>query len=532
MYRIRNFKVDINDDSDILKLISKRVNIAISDIIFYKVVKKAIDFSDRENLSFLYTINFELKNEKRYYHLEKKQIINKIKIKKREKINLVNQDLSFKPIVVGMGPAGLFAAYTLAKYGIPPLIFEMGKKVEDRIIDVKKYWKSGILNENSNVQFGEGGAGTFSDGKLTTRLNEPRLDEILDLMVKLGAPNTILDGGKAHVGTDKLYIMLINFRNLLIKMGCEIFFQSEVKEFIQNDKILRGVIVNGEKIECQNLILATGNGSYNTYNTLLKNGVKITPKSFGIGIRIEHRRKFIDNIKFGKLMNHPKLGAADYSLFYNIPRTNRSVYSFCMCPGGIVVASASENGRIITNGMSYFKRDGINSNSALLVNVTPLDYMIDDNPLSGFLFQKKWEEIAFKLGGKDGKAPAQSVVNFLKDRDGGDISIASYKPGVVENNLRKALPEFVTNGLITALPKFDEIMNGFIKNGILTGVETRSSSPIKINRGEDFQSVSMKGLYPCGEGSGYAGGIICSAIDGIKAAEAMVKKYNKKREEI
>ncbi len=527
MFRLRNLKINIDEEKELNEFIADYLDIELEDILYSRVVRSALDFKSADELNFIYTIQLDLqKNTRNLSQLIKSQKINEMKLRIRPEIKTLKKQLKTRPVVVGMGPAGLFAAYILAKHGAPPILIERGKKVEERKKDVHNYWKTGEINSESNVQFGEGGAGTFSDGKLTTRLRESRLDEVLDLFIECGAPKAIKDGLRAHVGTDYLYKILINLRKMLCDMGVEIRFSSKLEDVIIEKDEISKIIVNDEKINCENLIIAIGNGARDSFSMLHKRGIKLEPKNFGMGVRIEHPRELINKLQYGKFYNHPKLGTADYSFFHNDKVSGRSIYSFCMCPGGFVVASASSEHEIVTNGMSNFNRMAENSNSAILVSVTPEDFN-DETPLGGILLQKKWEEIAFKTGGSCGLAPAQNMIDFLENTCGRKVKFASYKPGILESDLTTSLPEFVAESLKTAFKEFDVRRKGFIsEEAVLTAIETRSSSPVRIVRGEDHQSVTVKGIYPCGEGSGYSGGIMCSAIDGIKTAEKLLEKLH------
>ena len=430
-----------------------------------------------------------------------------------------------RPVIIGCGPAGLFAALTLAMRGIPPLVLERGKSVPQRILDVRTFWERGILNSESNVHFGEGGAGTFSDGKLTSRVKNPYTALVKKHLVDAGAPHEILSDTKPHIGTDRLRELVINLRTKLMEMGCEVRFESKVTDFIIHQEKVVGVILNGrEEIRTDHLILAVGQSAEDTYGKLYERGVRLEPKPFAIGLRVEHPQELINSIQYGKWHGHPDLPPADYFLTAKLKNMNRSVYTFCMCPGGSVVGCSSEEGGVITNGMSHYRREGPYANSAVVVTVHVEDFKTDSlHPLRGLDFRRYWEKKAFVLGGENYFAPAQRLIDFLRDRAGTLPILSNFSPGVTSVSLREALPGFAFEALRQGIVEFDRKMRGFItEDAILIGVETRTSSPVRIVRGPDGQSVNTAGLYPCGEGAGYSGGIISSALDGIRIAEKVV----------
>ncbi len=429
----------------------------------------------------------------------------------------------YRPIVVGCGPAGLFAALTLAKAGLSPLVLERGESVGQRRQSVDRFRRTGILNTQSNVQFGEGGAGTFSDGKLNTGIKDPRVRYVLEELVSVGAPQEILWQAKPHVGTDRLCDAVVGLRKKIERLGGEIRFNATVTDITVRGNTLSSVIVNGkEEIPCTQLILAVGHSARDTMQMLYARGLLMERKPFAVGVRIEHPRKMIDTAQYGKAAMHPALGAADYKLACRTP-DNRGVYTFCMCPGGVVIAAASEEGGVAVNGMSNFARDAENSNSALLVEVTPRD-IEGESPLSGVFWQRKLEQTAFKAGGGGYKAPIQTVGDFLAHRTGtvlGEVR-PSYLPGTTFADLHNCLPPFVARSIAYALPQFSKQLRGFDRpDALLTSVESRSSSPVRILRDEHCQS-SVTGIYPCGEGAGYAGGITSAAVDGIRLAQALI----------
>jgi uncharacterized FAD-dependent dehydrogenase len=428
-----------------------------------------------------------------------------------------------RPVVVGCGPAGLFSALTLARKGIPVLLLERGKTVLDRLPDVRSFWEKGILNPESHVHFGEGGAGTFSDGKLTSRIKNPYTGWVKRIMVEMGAPADILVDARPHIGTDRLQEVVVNLRNRLIEMGCEVRFGAQATDFITHRGRIVGIVVNGsEEIRTCNLLLATGQSADDTYGRLSERGVALMPKPFAMGLRVEHPQETINGIQYGRWAGHPDLPPADYFLTANIKAMDRSVYSFCMCPGGLVIGCSAREGSVITNGMSRFCRDSPYANSAVVVNIRVED-LGGEGPLAGLTFRRHWEEQAFLAGGGNYSAPVQRLTDFLAGKKGSPIEGCSFRPGFRDADLRDVLPPFVVATLKRGFAEFERKMPGFITGeATLIGVETRTSSPVRIVRGEDGQSVTAAGLFPCGEGAGYAGGIISSALDGIRAAERLV----------
>jgi uncharacterized FAD-dependent dehydrogenase len=429
-------------------------------------------------------------------------------------------------VIIGFGPSGIFAALILAQSGFKPIILERGKAVRERTKDTWALWRKSVLDPESNVQFGEGGAGTFSDGKLYSQIKDPKHygRKVLNEFVKAGAPEEILYVSHPHIGTFRLVGMVEEMRKNIIELGGEIRFQSRVDDIeIENGQVQGVVLQNGERIATNHLVLAVGHSARDTFEMIHKRGIYIEAKPFSIGFRIEHPQSLIDHARFGPNAQHPVLGAADYKLVHHA-KNGRSVYSFCMCPGGTVVAAASEEGRVVTNGMSQYSRNERNANAGIVVGIDPeKDYPGDQ--LAGMEFQRKWEARAFELGGRNYKAPGQLIGDFINGKPSTEFGAVqpSYTPGVHLTDLSTALPEYAITAIREALPAFAKQIKGFdLPDGVLTGVETRTSSPIRIKRDDDtLQSINTQGLYPTGEGAGYAGGILSAAVDGIRIAEAV-----------
>ncbi|WP_027340317.1 NAD(P)/FAD-dependent oxidoreductase [Halonatronum saccharophilum] len=527
MLRVSNIRISINDNEDKLEdEIVKTLKINKDDLISYKIFRESIDARSRHNIYFIYTIDVKVKDEEDVLK-ESKGNVSKSSNLSYHPVQKGEEFLDNPPIVVGAGPAGLYAALILAQRGYNPILLERGKKVVERDEDVKKFWEEGELNPESNVQFGEGGAGTFSDGKLTTRIKDLRSRKVIDELIEGGAPEEIYYKKKAHVGTDILREVVQNIRKKIISLGGKVRFEAKVTDLIVDEGKVKGVEVNSnEMIESKVVLLAIGHSARDTFEKLYNRGIKIKQKSFAMGVRVEHPQSMIDKVQYGKFANHPKLGVADYQIAYQASN-GRGVYTFCMCPGGVVVGAASEEGRLVTNGMSYYSRNEENANSALLVSVGPDDFG-SDHPLAGVEFQRKWETKAFEVGGGGYSAPVQLVKDFLEDRASkslGEVN-PSYKPAVTLTNLKDCLPTYVVEAMKEGIVELDKKLKGFaLEDGVMTGVETRSSSPIRIERGSNLES-NIKGIYPLGEGAGYAGGIISAAVDGIKGAERVIEKFS------
>ncbi|MBQ2937263.1 MAG: hypothetical protein IJE05_00020 [Clostridia bacterium] len=525
MIRISNIKIyeDISDE-EVFNIIIKKYKMQKENVKEWHISKKSIDARKKDDVHYSYCVDIAVKNEE--YFLKYKNI-SKIKKFEINKIEL-NMNKAVKPVIIGAGPSGLFAALTFVQNGYEPIIIEQGQCVEDRKKSVDNFINNGILNTHSNVQFGEGGAGTFSDGKLTTGINSPYCKKVLEEFVKFGAPEQILYLTKPHIGTDNLINIIKNMREYIISKGGKFLFNTKFIDFeINNNNISSITVLNLDKnltetIYTNTLILAIGHSSRDTFQKIHEKGLLLEPKNFSVGVRIEHLQSEINRAQYGTITKL-KLPSADYKLAYH-STSGRSCYTFCMCPGGIVMPSSSEENTIVTNGMSYFARNGKNANSAVLVNVTPSDFE-SNNPLSGINFQKNLEEKAFILGGSNYFAPVQKFGDFdknIKSEFIGSIE-PSYKPGYTLSNLNDIMPEFVSKTLKEGIKYFDTKLHGFANpDSILTGMETRSSSPVKILRDENLIS-NINGIYPCGEGAGYAGGIMSASVDGIKCAMAAIK---------
>lgn len=528
--RINNINVSIDDEIDVLeKKIYKKLKISKEEIKKFNIIKKSVDARKKNDIKFNYCVDVICDKEKKIFSKLHDKDIKLEEIKEIEDIIQGGEKLNYRPVVIGFGPAGIFAALTLARQGYKPIVFERGEDVDNRTLTVEKFWKEGKLNLESNVQFGEGGAGTFSDGKLTTRIKDHRCTFVLDEFIKAGAPAEIRYESKAHVGTDLLKGVVKNIREEIKKLGGDVYFNSKLEKIEYDGGKLKNIVINGKQVPCQALVMAIGHSSRDTYEMLCKEKVSMEAKAFAIGVRIEHPQELINISQYGDNHNHPKLHAADYRLTYQSERLKRGVYSFCMCPGGIVVAAASEEGRLVSNGMSYHARNLKNANSALVVTVSPEDFE-GDSPLRGMEFQRYYESLAFKLGGGNYKAPIQLVGDFMKDRPSTKLGnvIPSYTAGYEFKELKECLPDYVVEAIKEGIENFDKKIKGYANHdAVLTGIETRTSAPVRIHRNATLESVNVEGLYPTGEGAGFAGGIISAAVDGIKVAEHIIEKFSK-----
>ena len=525
MLRIDQLRLHPGQQETLLRArCAKLLRVAPADITACTVLRKAIDA--REDLTLVYTVSVSVKNEA--------QVLRRCRDKR---VSVYKQEVYFlpppvtapavRPIVVGAGPAGLFAALVLARCGARPILLERGRPVEHRQADVERFWSGGPLDPDSNVQFGEGGAGAFSDGKLNTGTKDLRHRFILETLVRCGAPDTILTDAKPHVGTDKLHIALQALRQELEAAGADIRFNARLEHIRIQDGAVSAVTVcqDGQTYDlpARHVLLALGHSARDTFEMLHRVGLYMVPKPFAMGVRIEHRQSAIDAAQYRSLAGHPALPPSTYKLSCHLPN-GRSAFSFCVCPGGQVVAAASEPGRTVTNGMSVYARDGENINGALLVNVTPEDFG-GDSPLAGIAFQRDLEAAAYQAGQGNYLAPAQRVEDFLVKRPstGPGRVIPSYRPGVTWTNLWDCLPDFVAASIAEALPILGRKLKGYDQSdAVLTAVESRSSSPVRLLRNDDYQSP-IQGLYPCGEGGGWAGGILSAAADGMRCGEEICK---------
>ncbi len=508
------------------RAIVKRLHLGKADIIKYQIIRHSIDARRRSRIVFVYSVDVEVVDELKML----KACAKDAKIGPAPSTTYIMPESApqgrIAPVVVGSGPCGLFCALILAELGYKPVLIERGKEVKARIHDVHRLWQEGELDPISNVQFGEGGAGTFSDGKLVTQIKDKlnRSRKVLNELVKAGAPEDILVQAKPHIGTDHLVNVVKRLRNKIIELGGEVRFETQLTDLVIKDNRVAGIIVNhDDQIDTSSVVLALGHSARDTFAMLHDKGVPMIAKPFSMGVRIEHPQALINQAQYGQHATHPSLGAADYKLVHH-SSLGRSAYSFCMCPGGQVIGAASEAGRLVTNGMSHHARNLPNANSALVVSVTPEDFQTDD-PMAGVAFQRLWEEKAFAVGGGQYHAPVQCVGDFLASKPTRFIRSVepSYQPGVKCCDLRACLPEFVADTLREAIPALDRKLQGFAHpEAVMTGLESRSSSPLRILRDEAFQSPAFQGLFPAGEGAGYAGGIMSAAIDGIKVAEAII----------
>jgi uncharacterized protein len=542
MLRITEIKLPLvqaetlkHQDDEIRAAILKRLEIPESDLIRFEIFKRGVDARKSHAILYVYNIDIEVKDESRILARFKKDPHIKPAPDTSYQFVATNTLASeHRPVVVGFGPAGIFAALILAQAGFKPIVLERGKEVRERTKDTWGLWRKGKLNPESNVQFGEGGAGTFSDGKLYSQIKDPKHygRKVLQEFVKAGAPEEILYISHPHIGTFKLVSMVEEMRSTIISLGGEIRFGSCVTDIdIQNQQVQGVTLQTGEYLPTRHLVLAVGHSARDTFEMVYNKGIFVEAKPFSIGFRIEHPQSLVDRARYGKSYSDDilqKLGAADYKLVHHA-KNGRSVYSFCMCPGGTVVAATSEPHRVVTNGMSQYSRNERNANAGIVVGITPeVDY--PDHPLAGIELQRQLESHAYVLGGSNYSAPGQLIGDFLANRPSsefGDVT-PSYTPGVHLTSLESALPAFAIEAIREAIPAFaKQIPNFDLKDGILTGVETRTSSPIRIKRDdESLQSINTKGLFPCGEGAGYAGGILSAAVDGIKVAEAVSLSLN------
>ncbi|RMO08860.1 hypothetical protein ALQ47_05122 [Pseudomonas cichorii] len=529
MLRITELKLPIDHpDEDLRAALLQHLGIDSSELLDFTLFKRSYDARKKSSeLFFIYTIDFQVRDEEALLRkLANDRHVGPAPDVSYKVVGHAPADLKERPIVVGFGPCGIFAALLLAQMGFKPIILERGKEVRQRTKDTWGLWRKKILNPESNVQFGEGGAGTFSDGKLYSQIKDPKFHgrKVLHEFVKAGAPEEILYVSKPHIGTFRLTGVVENMRQQIEALGGEVRFQQRVTDLLIEDGQLQGVVLDsGECIESRHVILALGHSARDTFRMLHSRGVYMEAKPFSVGFRIEHPQSLIDRARLGKYAGHPKLGAADYKLVHHASN-GRSVYSFCMCPGGTVVAATSEPNRVVTNGMSQYSRNERNANSGIVVGITPEDY--PGSPLAGIELQERLESHAFVMGGGTYEAPAQLVGDFIAGKASTELGSVepSYKPGVKLMDLADALPAYAIEAIREALPAFDKQIKGFaLHDAVLTGIETRTSAPLRITRGADMQSLNVKGLYPAGEGAGYAGGILSAGVDGIRIAEGLAR---------
>ncbi|GAC12978.1 NAD(P)/FAD-dependent oxidoreductase [Aliiglaciecola lipolytica] len=531
MLRLTDIKLPLNHEEQAIEhAILSKLNISPSQLLSFNLFKRGYDARNNKDIQLIYTLDVEVENQSEL--LTQFERDPQVRITPDMQYKFVAQapdNLNNRPVVVGLGPCGLFSALILAQMGFKPIILERGKEVRERTKDTFGFWRKKPLNPESNVQFGEGGAGTFSDGKLYSQVKDRKHygRKVLHEFVAAGAPEEIMYVSKPHIGTFKLVNMVEKMREKIIALGGEFRFSTRVEKLDlepQNEGYkLKGLhLSDNQYLSCSHVILAIGHSARDTFTALYEQGVYIESKPFSVGFRIEHEQSMIDKCRFGENAGNPILGAADYKLVHHC-KNGRSVYSFCMCPGGTVVAAASEPNRVVTNGMSQYSRHERNANSAIVVGITPeQDY--PEHPLAGIELQRKLEDLAFSIGGENYHAPAQLIGDFLAGKPSSELGEVkpSYTPGVTLTDLSKVVPDFVTESIREAIPAFNRQIKGFAKaDGLLTGVETRTSSPICIKRNKDYESVNVEGLYPAGEGAGYAGGIWSAGIDGIRVAEAV-----------
>ena len=533
MIRITELRLPIEHPPEAIEqAIVKRLKVDSKDLIATTIFKRSYDARKNVALAFIYTVDVSVKNEETIL----KRFTNdpNIRISPDTRYRFVAQapntlDTSFiRPVVIGFGPCGIFAALLLAQMGLKPIVLERGKPVRERTQDTWGLWRKNVLNPESNVQFGEGGAGTFSDGKLWSQIKDPKFygRKVLHEFVNAGAPTEILYVAKPHIGTFRLVGVVEKMREEIIRLGGEIRFSQKVIGFDIKDEAIKAIKIEGHAdLSANHVVLALGHSARDTFQALHDAGVYMEAKPFSVGFRIEHPQSLIDKARLGPHAGNTLIGAADYKLVHHA-KNGRSVYSFCMCPGGTVVAATSEPNRVVTNGMSQYSRNERNANAGIVVGITPDDYPGD--PMAGIAFQRALESKAYELGGSTYEAPGQLVGDFLEGKPSTEFRsvLPSYKPGVHLTDLAESLPAYAIEAIREAIPAFEKQIPGFsMKDAVLTGVETRTSSPLRITRGPNFQSLNIKGLYPAGEGAGYAGGIMSAGVDGIKVAEAVALDY-------
>lgn len=525
--RVFELKLPLDHSGDELsEALVRALGIKRPDVLSFQIRREAVDARRKSAIHLSYTVDVTLRDERKVSAARHAIRVGPIPEEGYVAARPGTEKSRGRPVVIGTGPAGLFAGLALARSGFRPILLERGKAVDERAADVERFWRDGILDPESNAQFGEGGAGTFSDGKLTTLINDRRCGQVLRELVAAGAPESILAAGRPHLGTDTLRGVVKGLRSIIVGLGGEFRFSSAMTGIgVEAGRLAWIETRGGERIATGAAVVAIGHSADDSFAFLREAGLAMEPKPFAVGLRVEHPQALIDAAQYGSFAGHPRLGAAEYKLAWHGP-SGRSAFTFCMCPGGQVVAAASRPGCLVTNGMSYAARDAENANSALLVNVTPDDFESPDI-LAGFEFQRRWEALAFEMGGRGYRAPAQLLGDYVAKRPSSQFGAIrpTYEPGVELADLRRALPDFVGETLSGAIPEFGRRIRGFDRpDAVLTGVETRSSSPVRIHRGEDCQS-SIDGLYPAGEGAGYAGGIMSAAVDGLRVAEALISRF-------
>ncbi len=523
---VKDVKLSLDqNEADLGDVIALQLHIAPSGLKVVEIKRKSID-ARRSEVFFVYTILVEIDDQvPGAKGLLENRAVSAFLSEPPLEVQPGREALQQSPVIIGTGPAGLFCGLALARAGYRPILLERGFDVDRRVSDVNDFWAAGRMDPESNVQFGEGGAGTFSDGKLTTRIGDQRVAYVLDSLVSFGAPEEIRYLKKPHIGTDRLRQVVKAARQEILARGGSVYFSARVTDFVIENGALRGLVVNDrETLETSTAVLAVGNSARDIYRKLHRHGVTLLPKGFAVGARIEHPQEMIDKVQFGASTGHAKLGAADYHMTYQDQGIGRGLYTFCMCPGGEVIAAASDHGQVVTNGMSRFQRNSGKANSALVVTVPAQD--ISHHPLAGVEFQEQLEALAYKAGGANYRAPSQLVTDFLENK-GSSRAESSYRPGCRASNLWNVLPADICTVMARGIRSFDRKIPGFAgPDAVLIGVETRTSAPLRIERNHDMVSVSLAGLYPCGEGAGYAGGIISSAVDGLKAAEKIIEMYS------
>lgn len=530
LLRVRGLRMPLeHQEQDLVSAAARKLRITTEQIINLTRIKKSVDARKKNEVHFAYTVDVELdETAKIRPRLMQSPDISPIEHRPYSPPAPGTENLPTSPLIVGAGPAGLFCALLLARQGYKPVVIEQGLDVDRRVPLVEKFWRTGVLEEHCNAQFGEGGAGTFSDGKLTTRIGDDHIDYVLQTFVEHGASSDILYLKKPHVGTDIIRRVVKSIRQEIIDLGGEFYFNCQLTDLSINKTQLKSIIINNKtEIDPAVMVLAVGNSARDIFYRLYARNVKIIPKAFALGVRVEHPQSLIDHIQYGEFAGHPCLDAADYQLTYQ-DATGKSLYTFCMCPGGYVIGGSSHKEQVVTNGMSYFRRDSGVANSAVVATVDPSDW--GSTSLGGIKLQEQLERRAFVLGGGGYRAPAQLLNDFIQHQPTTVLadSITTYTPGVTPADLWSLLPQEVCQVMQRGIIYWGGKMKGFINNqAVMTGVETRTSTPLRIERGENFCSVSVDGLYPCGEGAGYAGGIMSSAVDGLKTAEHIIVKYRR-----